>query len=95
MFVSAFSNGFSQKQYIDYFETFALLTRISSISVLLVLTSIHKLVIHQADVKTVFLNGDSVEEIYATQLEGCVISGQENKTCKLLISLYDLKQALK
>ena len=47
------------------------------------------------DVKTTFLNGDLEEEIYLTQLEGCVVPGQENKVCKLLKSLYGLKQAPK
>ena len=30
-----------------------------------------------------------------TQLEGCVVDGQENKVCKLLKSLYGLKQTPK
>jgi hypothetical protein len=37
----------TQKENIDYFNTFAPVTRISSICVLIALTSIHKLVIHQ------------------------------------------------
>lgn len=41
------AKGFSQKQIIDYFDTFAPVTRISSIRVLIVLASIHKLFIHQ------------------------------------------------
>ena len=47
------------------------------------------------DVKTTFLNGDLEEEIYMTQPEGCVVDGQENKVCKLLKSLYGLKQVPK
>jgi len=66
------------------------MTRISSIRVLLALAAIHT-----SDVKTVFLNGDLEEEIYMIQLERCVIPGQENKVCKLLKSLYWLKQAPK
>lgn len=45
-------------------------------------------------VKTTFLN-DLVEKIYMTQLEWCVVPGQENKVCKLLKSLNRLKQAPK
>ena len=89
------AKGFSQKPNIDYFDTFAPVTRISSIRVLLALASIHRLVIHQMDVKTAFLNGELEEEIYMTQPEGCVAPGQEGKVCKLLKSLYGLKQAPK
>ena len=49
---------------------FALVIRISSIRILISLTSIHKLFIHQMDVKTTFLNGDLEEEIYMLQPEG-------------------------
>ena len=44
----------SQKQNVDYFDTFAPITRISSIRILIALASIHKLFIHQMDVKTFF-----------------------------------------
>jgi len=73
------AKGFTKKHNIDYFDTFAPVTRISSIRVLLVLASIHKLVIHQMDVKTTFLNGELEEEIYMTQSEGCVVLGQKEK----------------
>jgi len=63
--------------------------------VLLALTSIHKFVIHQMDVKTTFLNGELEEEIYMTQPKGCVVLGQKEKVCKLLKYLYGLKQASK
>ena len=89
------AKGFSQKQNVDYFDMFALVTRIYSICILLAMASIHKLFIHQMDVKTLFLNGDLEEEIYMLQPEGCITPGQENKVCKLNKSLYGLKQALK
>ena len=47
------------------------------------------------DVKTTFLNGELEEEIYMIQPEGCVIPGQKEKVCKLLKSLYGLKQTPK
>ena len=73
------AKGFSQKPNIDYFNTFAPVTRISSIRVLLALASIHKLVIHQMDVKTTFLNGEVEEEIYMTQPEGCVLLAKKKR----------------
>ncbi|GJT55986.1 retrovirus-related pol polyprotein from transposon TNT 1-94 [Tanacetum coccineum] len=51
--------------------------------------------IYQIDVKTAFLNGYLHEEVYMKQPEGFVIQGQENKVCRLVMSLYSLEQALK
>ena len=73
------AKGFTKKHNIYYFDTFSPVTRISYICVLLALTSIHKLVIHQMDVKKVFLNGELKEKIYMTQPEGCVLPGQKEK----------------
>ena len=47
------------------------------------------------DVKTAFLNGDLKKEIYMDQPEGCVVLGKEKKECKLVKSLYGLKQGPK
>jgi hypothetical protein len=46
-------------------------------------------------IKTDFLNGELEEEIYMTQLDGFVVKVQEDKVCKLMKSLYILKQAPK
>jgi len=89
------NKGFTKKHNIDYFDTFSPVTRIFSICVLITLASIHKLVIHQMDVKTTFLNDELEEEIYMTQPEGCVVPSQKEKVCKILKSLYGLKQAQK
>nr|GFC53417.1 zinc finger, CCHC-type [Tanacetum cinerariifolium] len=86
--------GFTQKEGIDYFNTYALVARITTIRLLLGLAAIHNLVIHQMDVKTAFLNGDLDEEVYMKQPEGFVMPGNEHKMCKL-VKLYGLKRASK
>ena len=45
------------------------------------------------DVKMAFLYRELKEEIYKEQPEGFVVKGQEKKVCKLVKSIYGLKQA--
>ncbi len=45
------------------------------------------------DVKIAFLHGYLLEMIYMMQPEGFVTKGQEKKVCRLLKSLYGLKQS--
>ncbi|KAK3016456.1 hypothetical protein RJ639_007811 [Escallonia herrerae] len=70
------AKGFSQKEGVDYFDTYAPVARIATIRVLIALASIHKLVIHQIDVKTAFLNGELDEEVYMQQPEGIYLKMQ-------------------
>ena len=89
------AKGFKQKEGIDYLYTYAPVARITSICVLLALTSLYNLFVHQMDVKTAFLNGELDEEVYMEQPESFVLPGNEKKVCKLTKSLYGLKQAPK
>nr|GEV83167.1 zinc finger, CCHC-type [Tanacetum cinerariifolium] len=88
-------HGFKQKSRIDYFDTYAPVARISTIRLLIAMASIHNLIIHQIDVKTAFLNEELEEDVYMNQYMGFILSGNENKVCKLIKSLYGLKQAPK
>lgn len=47
--------------------------------------------LEQLDLKTAFLNGDLKEEIYVSQLEGCMVFVNKYHMCKLKKSLYELK----
>jgi len=67
----------------DYFDTFAPVIRIASIRVMFALASIYKLVTHQMDFKTAFLNRELEEEIYMNQPEGCMPTENEHKVCNL------------
>ncbi|GJY88849.1 zinc finger, CCHC-type containing protein [Tanacetum coccineum] len=71
--------GCKQKSGIDYFDTYAPVARISTTRLMIVMTSIHNLIIHQMDVKTVFLNGELEEEVYINQPQGFIMPGYENK----------------
>ena len=61
----------------------------------LAITTLRNLEVHQMDVKIAFLNGDLDEEIYMEQPEGFIVPRQEKKVCRLVKSLYGLKQAPK
>jgi hypothetical protein len=56
--------SFSQKEGIDYEETFAPVARYTSIKTIIVVAAKMKWKLHQMDVKTVFLNGVIKEEVY-------------------------------
>ncbi|GJV74130.1 zinc finger, CCHC-type containing protein [Tanacetum coccineum] len=88
-------DGFKQKSGIEYFDTYAPVTRISTIRLLIVMASIHNMIIYQMDVKTAFLNGELDKEVYMNQPQGFIMPGNENKVCKLIKSLYGLKKAPK
>ena len=85
--------GFTQKEGINYKETFSPVSKKYSLRMILALVTHFDLELQQMDVKTAFLNGDLEEEVYMKQLEG--FSSKEGKhfVCKLKKSIYGLKQA--
>ena len=87
--------GYRQIEGLNYFDTYSSVTRINFIRMVLAITALRNLEIHQMNVKTTFLNGALDEEIYMEQPEGFFALGQEKKVCKLVKSLYGLKQAPK
>lgn len=67
------------------------MVRYESIRTIIALAAKSKMVLKQFDIKTAFLNGDLKETVYMKQPIGFT-DGTE-KVCKLLKSLYGLKQA--
>ena len=86
------ARGFSQKEGIDYEETFAPVARYTSIRAIMALASMMKWDLHQMDVKTAFLNG-VIEEVYIEQPQGFEVEDRRTHVCKLKKALYGLKQA--
>ncbi|MCQ7056692.1 hypothetical protein M9Y08_18120, partial [Clostridioides difficile] len=87
------AKGFTQKEGIDYEETFSPVAMLKSIRILLAIAAHMDYEIWQMDVKTAFLNGSLEENIYMKQPEGFIAKGQEHLVCKLKKSIYGLKQA--
>ena len=86
--------GCKQRESLNYFDTYSFVMRINSIRMILAIAALRNLEVHQMDVKTVFLNGDLEEKIYMEQSESFIVPGQK-KVCKLVKSLYGLKQTPK
>ncbi|WVZ51632.1 hypothetical protein U9M48_002756 [Paspalum notatum var. saurae] len=80
-------------QGVDYDETFSPVAMLKSIQILLAIAAYHDYEVWQMDVKTAFLNGNLSEDVYMTQPEGVVDPQNAGKVCKLLKSIYGLKQA--
>jgi hypothetical protein len=89
------AKGYTQKEGEDFFDTYSLVARLTTIHVFLSLATSHGLLVHQMDIKTALLNGELEEKIYMTQPDEFIVKGQEDKVCKLIKSLYGLKQAPK
>ena len=83
--------GFSQKYGIDYNETFSPVVKFDSISMIIAMAAIFKMEMIHFDIKTAFLYGELKEEIYTNQPKG--FADQSGKVCKLIKSLYGLKQS--
>ncbi|GKB70715.1 retrovirus-related pol polyprotein from transposon TNT 1-94, partial [Tanacetum coccineum] len=76
--------GYRQREGLDYFDTYSLVTRITSIRMVLAITTLRNLEVHQMDVKKAFLNRDLEEEIYMNQPEGFIAPRQERKVYRLV-----------
>ena len=85
--------GFKQIHGIDYNETLSPIVMLKSIWILLAIAAHYDYEIWQMDVKTIFLNGNLLEDVYMTQPKGSVTLENFGKVCKLQRSIYGLKKA--
>ncbi|KAL0539841.1 hypothetical protein IC582_024062 [Cucumis melo] len=64
------AKGYTQKDGIDYKETFSPVSKKDSLRIIMALVAHYDLELHQMDVKTAFLNGNLDEEVFMDQPEG-------------------------
>jgi hypothetical protein len=85
------AQGFSQKEWIDYEESFSLVARLEAIRILLAFSVNKGFKLHQRDVKSALLNGVLEEEVYVRQPLGFESEKYPHRVYKLMKVLYGLK----
>lgn len=75
--------GFSQKEGIDYEETFASVARYTSIRAIMAIAAKMRWKLHQMDVETAFLNGVVEEEVYVEKPQGFETQDSQTHVCRL------------
>ena len=76
------AKGFSQQECIDYYETFAPISKWNTIRTIIILATQNDWKLHQIDVKSAFLNGDLKEQVFITKPHVFEVEGQEHKVWK-------------
>nr|GEV11408.1 hypothetical protein [Tanacetum cinerariifolium] len=85
--------GYCQEEGIDFKESFTLVARMEAIRIFLAYAA-HKLfIVLQMDVKTAFLHGMLIEDVYVCQPKGFIDVDHPSHVYKLKKALYGLKQA--
>ncbi|KAL9252498.1 Retrovirus-related Pol polyprotein from transposon RE2-like protein, partial [Drosera capensis] len=87
------AKGYSQKEGIDFDETFAPVARLEAIRMFLAYAAYQGFKVHQMDVKSAFLNGKLQEKVYVEQPPGFEGYEHPEYVYRLDKALYGLKQA--
>jgi hypothetical protein len=85
--------GYAQRRGIGYNEAFAPVARLDTVRLLIALVAHKGWEMHHLDVKSTFLIGDMLEEVFMEQPVGFIKKGSERNVLKLKKTLYGLHQA--
>jgi hypothetical protein len=78
------TRGFSQKEGIDYEDTFSPVSRYTSIRTIIALVAKMKWKLHHMDVKTTFLKGVIKEEVYIEKPQGFEVEDKKSRDLKIV-----------
>jgi hypothetical protein len=84
--------GYAHVEGVDFEKTFASVSRMEAIHLLLAYACSKNIKMYQMDVKSSFLNGELEEEVYIEQPEGFQLSENAYYVCKLKNAMYGLKE---
>nr|GEV38951.1 hypothetical protein [Tanacetum cinerariifolium] len=87
------AKGYTQKEGVDFEESFAPVARLKAVRLFIVYASHKSFTVYQMDDKTAFLYGPLKEEVYVNKLDGFVDPYNPDKVYRLKKALYGLKQA--
>jgi hypothetical protein len=87
------AQGFTQVPGVNYIDTFAPVAKFSMLRILLALAAQEDLEVHQMDMKNAYLNGKLTETIYMRQPPGFINANHPKHMCRLVCSLYGLRQS--
>ncbi|GJW02902.1 retrovirus-related pol polyprotein from transposon TNT 1-94 [Tanacetum coccineum] len=86
------AKGFRQQPGIDFYETFSLVVKSTTIRAVLSLVVTNDWPLRQLDIQNAFLHENLKEQVYMKQPQGFIDPQQPNHVCFLHMSLYGLKQ---
>lgn len=89
------AQGFSQKEGVDFTDTFAPTMHLKTMRSLLSLAAAKKMDVRQYDVSTAFLHASLKEEVFVAQPPGHVTAGKEGWVYRLNKAMYGLRNAPK
>nr|GFB78793.1 Gag-Pol polyprotein [Tanacetum cinerariifolium] len=87
------AKGYAQKEGVDFEESFAPVARLEAVRLFIAYAAHKSFTVYQMDVKTAFLYGPLMEEVYINQPDGFVDPYHPDKVYRLKKALYGLKQA--